>query len=191
MRWSELKQDMVWSILKHMLWSVFWKSDNKKIGFSKLLTAEYALKLKLLYIAIKYIYISKRHWYMNLYFWNEKPHWQIKQWKFFIKHVCLLKNFIYVTKLSERQWLSRSCFSNEDIICQLPCGHMTISPQPWGFRVVDTVKSLFLHSLIAFIGRLSLHTIFNSLRGLKLILECKCTCEINSNCFSTGFLNID
>lgn len=167
MRWSELKQDiMVWSSLKHMLWSVFWKTDSKIIGFSKLFMAKSALKLNFSYIAIRYIFTHKRHWYLNFYL----PHWQIQQTVFHLTRLLFSKTqfmeqSILNAKDLQAKGLARSCFSNKAIICQLPCGHMTISPQPWGFRVVDTVKSLFLHSLIANIGRLSLHTIFNSLWG--------------------------
>lgn len=148
-----------WSSLKHMLWSVFWKSDSKIIGFSKLFMAKSALEC---FIHSDQIHL---HWQAPLIsellftaLTDTADSLSFNTFAFF-------KNSIYGTKHFERKWLARSCFSNKAIICQLPCGHMTISPQPWGFRVVDTVKSLFLHSLIAIIGRLSLHTIFNSLWG--------------------------
>lgn len=157
MRWSELKQDiMVWSSLKHMLWSVFWKSDSKIIGFSKLFMAKSPLKHSdQIHLRWQTPLISEL---LFTALTDTADSLSFNTFAFF-------KNSIYATKHFERKWLARSCFSNKAIICQLPCGHMTISPQPWGFRVVDTVKSLFLHSLIAIIGRLSLHTIFNSLWG--------------------------
>lgn len=187
MRWSELKQDiMVWSSLKHMPRSVFWKSDIKRIGFSKLFMAKSPLKQFV-------IHSDQIHLRWQTALISELLFTALTDTadSLSFNTFAFFKNSIYGTKHFERKWLARSCFSNKAIICQLPCGHMTISPQPWGFRVVDTVKSLFLHSLIAIIGRLSLHTIFNSLWGEKLILECKCTCEINSNYSPMGFLNID
>lgn len=161
MRWSELKQDiMVWSSLKHMLWSVFWKSDSKIIGFSKLFMAKSPLKQFV-------IHSDQIHLRWQTPLISELLFTALTDTadSLSFNTFAFFKNSIYGTKHFERKWLARSCFSNKAIICQLPCGHMTISPQPWGFRVVDTVKSLFLHSLIAIIGRLSLHTIFNSLWG--------------------------
>lgn len=84
LRWSELKQDiMVWSSLKHMPRSVFWKSDSKIIGFSKLFMAKSALE----YIAIRYIFTDKRHWYLNFYL----PHWQIQQTVFHLTRLLFSK----------------------------------------------------------------------------------------------------
>lgn len=137
MRWSELKQDiMVWSSLKHMPRSVFWKSDIKRIGFSILFITKSALK--------QFVIHSDQI----------RLHWQtpLKSELLFtaltdtadslsFKTFAFFKNSIYGTKHFERKWLARSCFSNKAIICQLPCGHMTISPQPWGFRVALSLPS--------------------------------------------------
>lgn len=122
MRWSELKQDiMVWSSLKHMLWSVFWKSDSKIIGFSKLFMAKSALKLNLSYIEIRYILTDKRHWYLNFYL----PHWQIQQTVFhltrllFSKTQFMQQSILNATDLRARAFQIKPSFASSPVVTWL------------------------------------------------------------------------